>query len=101
MTNKERIKTISDAKLPVIYMKEGNYFIAYSPALDLATQAKDMTTLKTRFNELITIFFEELFETNSFDDTLTTLGWQKKSNRWNPPVIIESGIQEIPFIKID
>lgn len=85
-------KVIKKAKLqfslPLSILKEGKYFIAYSPALDLSTSGKTFEQAKERFNEVIKIFFEELLEKGTVDQVLSELGWQKIQREWTPPVIV-------------
>jgi len=75
-------------KLPVSIFREGRYFIAYSPALDLATSGKSYEEVKRRFNEVVEIFFEELREKGTLREVLEELGWQKIDHKWQPPLFI-------------
>jgi predicted RNase H-like HicB family nuclease len=45
--------------LPVIYYREGKYYIAQCPVLDLVSQGKTYEEAGKRFEELVKIFFEE------------------------------------------
>lgn len=45
--------------LPVSVLKEGKRFVAYAPALDLSTSGKTYEEAKERFEEAVTLFFEE------------------------------------------
>lgn len=74
--------------LPISFLKEDKYFIAYSPVLDLSTSGKTFEEAKKRFDEVVEIFFEELLEKNTLDKVLKELGWQKVQNNWSPPVLI-------------
>lgn len=74
--------------LPVAILKEGNYFIAHSPVLDLSTSGKSFEQVKRRFNEAVDIFFEELIAKGTLDEVLTDLGWYKVQSKWTPPVVI-------------
>ena len=88
---------VIQVSLPVAILKEGKYFIAYSPVLDLSTSAKSFEKVKKRFNEAVDIFFEELIEKGTFNEVLTDLGWQKMQNKWAPPVMIS---QELEHFRI-
>lgn len=55
-----------EISLPVSILKEGKYFIAYTPALDLSTSGKSFDEVKKRFGEVVQIFFEEFSEKGSF-----------------------------------
>lgn len=71
--------------------KQGNRYIAYSPALDISTSGKTETEAKKRLGELVPLFFDELIEAGTLADVLAELGWKKegvaKTASWKPPVI--------------
>lgn len=77
-----------EVSLPVSVLKEGRYFVAYSPALDLSTSGKTFEEAKRRFGEVVQIFFEELLEKGTLEEVLSTLGWQKIRKEWTPPVVV-------------
>lgn len=85
--------------LPVSILKEGKYFIAYTPVLDLSTSARTFEKTKNRFEEIVRIFFEELLEKGTLDEVLSDLGWQKTKKEWVPPFVIaqESESFRIPL----
>ncbi len=88
----KKIKSIN-GKIPVIFIKEKNQIIAYSPALDLSTCGKTLQKAKRRFNEAVTIFWEELIKMDTLEEVLKENGWQKikgEKNRptWQPPAIV-------------
>ena len=75
-------------QLPVSVFKEGKYFVAYTPALDLSTSGKNYEEVKKRFNEVVNIFFDELVKKGTLDEVLENLGWQKVKRQWAPPSLI-------------
>ncbi len=81
--------------LPVSIIKEGNSFIAYTPALDLSTCADTYEKSKKRFEEIVNIFFEEIVKKGTLEDVLLGLGWKKVKSKWNPPVVISQESQRI------
>ena len=81
--------------LPVSIIKEGDSFIAYTPALDLSTCADTYEKSKERFEEIVDIFFEEIIKRGTLEDVLSGLGWRKVKSEWNPPVIISQELQEV------
>ena len=83
------MRTIKFA-LPVIVIKEGESFIAHSPALDLSTAGDSFDEAKKRFEEAVGIFFEEITKNGTVDRALTELGWQKKDKEYIPPLIVGS-----------
>lgn len=84
----KRAPTLFKVSLPISILKEGKYYIAYSPALDLSTSGKTFEEVKKRFEEVVGIFFEELSEKGTLDKVLGELGWQKVQKEWIAPVVI-------------
>jgi len=76
--------------LSVIVIKEGDSFIAHSPALDLSTVGDTFDEAKNRFGEAVEIFFEEISRKGTVDQALTELGWQKQNNEYLPPMVVGS-----------
>jgi len=87
-----------EVNVPVIFMREGEQFVAYTPVLDVATSADSFEGAKKRFNEAVEIFFEELIELDTLDEVLRDLGWRKIKKQWEPPVVIahESESVKVP-----
>ncbi|MFH1412784.1 MAG: hypothetical protein ABIG10_02030 [bacterium] len=81
--------------LPVSFLKEGNKYIAYTPALDLSTYGKSYQEAKKRFEEIVNIFFEELINKGTLEDVLSNLGWKRVQAKWNPPVVISQELQTV------
>lgn len=81
-------KMMVDVSIPVLFMREGRQIVAFSPALDIATSADDFEKAKSRFQESLRIFFEEVSAKGTLEEVLRELGWEKSDQRWNPPVII-------------
>lgn len=77
-------------RLPVIITKQGKRLVAYSPALDLSTSGTSRKNVQDKFQEIVTIFFEEIAEMGTIDDVLSELGWKKINKQWNPPQVISS-----------
>lgn len=80
-------------QLQVSFIKEGDAYIAYTPALDISTSGNSLEQAKQRFEELSQIFFEECIQMGTLDSVLQDLGWQKKAGQidnggWVPPTII-------------
>ena len=77
-------------KLSVFITKQGKRFVAYTPALDLATSGKSEKDVKVKFQELVSLFFEEIATAGTMDDVLAELGWQKERRQWKPPRVISA-----------
>jgi predicted RNase H-like HicB family nuclease len=79
--------------LPVMITREGELYIAYTPALDISTQGKSLEQVKERFDELVKIFFKDLHKRNKVDEVLEECGWQKVKKPhicWQVPTTIET-----------
>lgn len=74
--------------LPVTFLKEGKYFVAYTPALDLSTYGKTFDETKRRFEEVVRIFFKEIVGKGTLDNVLSDLGWKKMQKGWIPPLVV-------------
>jgi predicted RNase H-like HicB family nuclease len=77
-------------KLPVIITKQNKRFVAYTPALDLSTCGKTEKEVKSRFEEISRLFFEEIIEAGTADSVLEELGWKKVQKKWTPPEVVSS-----------
>lgn len=89
-------------KLQVDIFKEGDKFVAYSPALDLSTSGDSLEHAKKMFEESVSTFFEELEKDGTAKEVLLELGWKKgtdPANPWIPPHIISREVQafQIPL----
>ena len=76
--------------LPVVIMKQGKHFVAYSPAIDLSTVGKSAKEAQRMFTEAAGIFFEEIVGAGTTDEVLSDLGWKKVQKQWNPPKMVSS-----------
>jgi len=82
---------ISIEGLPVLFIKEGNMFVAYCPVLDLSTAAPSFDEVNKNFGEAVDIFFQECLKHKTLDRALESLGWARSnahSHDWHPPVIV-------------
>lgn len=79
---------IQKINIPLIIMKEGKRFVAYTPALDIATSATTEKKVKARFAELVTIFFEEIAQAGTIEQVLKNLGWLKVRNTFRAPTLV-------------
>lgn len=92
MKKPEKIKI---ADIPVSFFREGEYYIAYSPVLDIATQALTLSKVKKRFNEALNIFFEECATLGTIEENLLFYGWQKIGDTWQPPQILNNRVEKV------
>ncbi len=85
--------------LPVSILKEGDSFVAYTPALDLSTSGVSFEDVQKNFIEAVNIFFEELIEMGTINEVLAELGWQKDNDQFIPPIVVSNQTEKfsIPF----
>jgi len=86
---------VKNLKLQFDIIKEGRDYIAYSPALDLATSGRTIAEAKRMFKEAVELFFETIIENGSFKDTLSNLGWQVSGKKLTPPLIIGRDVRTV------
>lgn len=82
-------------KFGVSFLREGDTFIAYSPALDLSTCGDTLEEAKQRFAEIVRIFFAELKKMGTLDQALNDLGWKKKGNHFLPPMVVAQELTSV------
>jgi len=83
------------AKLPVIFLKEKQEFVAYTPALDLSTAGKTIDEARIHFKEAAQLFLETCQTMGTLDEILEELGWEKQSGDWVPPLVVEQGSETV------
>lgn len=84
--------------LTVAFYREGNKFIAYSPALNLSTCGNSQEQAKRRFEEILEIFFAEVDKMGTLEDVLLECGWKKVGRplrHWQPPVFVGQAQEEV------
>jgi len=69
----------------VLFLKEGNYIVAYAPALDLSSYGRTLPAAKKAFGEAIGIFIEETERKGTLERVLIKLGWTLSRIRYDPP----------------
>jgi predicted RNase H-like HicB family nuclease len=62
-------------EVSVHLLKEGNYFVAYCPALDLSSYGKTEAEARQAFNGAMKIFLEETEKRGTLEKELLNLGW--------------------------
>ncbi|MDP2929412.1 MAG: hypothetical protein Q8O01_05045 [Candidatus Omnitrophota bacterium] len=84
--------------LKITLYREGNKFIAYSPALNISTCGDSQFQAQERFEELLEIFLEEIHKMDTCEDVLLECGWKKVGHaekRWQPPIFVGQTDREI------
>lgn len=98
VTDAELPKVLRPFSVPVMYMREADGFVAYTPALDLSTCGGTFEEAQKMFAEAVTIFFKELVEMGTLEEVLTECGWQKVSRpteHWVAPVLVGQAEEEV------
>ena len=92
-------RTTIKANMPVIYMKEGDAFICYSPAFDLVAHGDSFEDAEKSFAITLKLFVEGVTKKGTWMEVLKEYGWEKVKHEWSPPRIIgqENRVIEIPI----
>lgn len=88
-------RAVVDFEIPMIFMKEGDVFVAFSPALDLYEHGDSYEDVCDAFKRKITVFFKELVKMGTLEKVLLDCGWVKAKNKLTPPRIIDRKIESI------
>ena len=76
-------------------IREGKMYVAYSPALDLASCGKTIEQAEKSFAEAADLFFESIIARGVYKETLLSLGWRVASKQIWPPTIISRELSPI------
>ena len=60
----------------VVVFKDGDYYIAYCPSLDLAGYDETVDSAKDDFMQMLSEYFEWQIEHNTLEKDLTKHGWK-------------------------
>lgn len=93
-------RTTVKSQIPVLYLKEGDIFVCYSPAFDLAAHGDSFEDAEKSFAETLRLFMEEVTKKDTWEEVLREYGWQKVKRQWVPPQVIgrQSKAVEIPVL---
>ncbi len=81
--------------LPVTIFREGDAFVAYTPALDLSSVGKTEADAKRMFAEAVEAFFEELTAMGTTESVLKDLGWTHVDGKFTPPHVVEQSLMNV------
>lgn len=81
-------------------MKEGDIFVCYSPAFDLAAHGDSFQDAEKSFSTTLRLFMEEVTRKGTWEQVLREYGWKKVKKEWSPPQVIgqSSKLVEIPSV---
>ena len=79
--------------LDITLFKQGRFFVAYCPALDLSSCGTTKDKAVKMIRESIDIFLEEIEKTNKTKTVLTSLGWKIRSPyNFQPPETLHTKV---------
>ena len=73
--------------------KEGKYYIAYAPELNVVSQGKTPEHAERRLREAVEIFLEETKRLGTLEEILASLGISRKANHFEMPRISLSELE--------
>ena len=91
------IKNELNLNLEVIIFKDGDYYIAYAPALDFSAYGDSEEDAKSSFDTSIKLMFDEVIQQGTLEKMLLMYGWQlvqKPIAIYSPPAY---NPQALPF----
>lgn len=93
-------RTTIKSNIPVIYLKEGDIFVCYSPAFDLVAHGDSFEDAEKSFATALKLFVEEVTKKGTWEQVLREYGWEKAKKEWNPPRVIgqQNKSVEIPAV---
>jgi hypothetical protein len=88
--------------IPVLYLKEAEVFIAYSPLLDLSSCGSTFEEADKNFDEAVNIFFSECDANGTLEEALTACGWGVRvvgqERVLSPPAVIGRKDKTLPVL---
>lgn len=76
-------------------MKEGETFVCYSPALDLAAHGDSFEDAEKSFETTLQLFVEEVTKQGTWSQVFKEYGWEKMNEEWSPPVILRQATKQL------
>lgn len=77
-------------QVEVNFFKEGDYIIAYAPALDLSAYGDSEEDAKKSFEQSLKLFIKEVVKKGTLEKLLLELGWNlvlRPQPKYTPPAI--------------
>ncbi len=91
-------KICIESKLKVSVIKEGDSFIANSPALALASFGDTPEKAISNFEEAAQLFVEDCVKQGTLYDVLISCGWKKEKQQLIPPQIVATKNISMPAV---
>jgi hypothetical protein len=96
--NMEKPNEFTKINLAVFLVKEGDFMVAYCPALELSSYGETEKEAKIAFGDSLKIFLEDTEEKGTLVKCLLDLGWQIKNvptPKYVPPKIGKDYIKRL------
>ena len=78
-----------EIELEIAILKDGDYFVAYCPALELSAYGDTEEAAKESFNVEVSIFLEETRKRGTLERYLLKNGWTLQSQNYKPPETVK------------
>lgn len=73
-----------EVEVDVVMAKEGEYFIAYVPSLNLISHSKEEKEAEKGIDDAIELFLKAWKNSDKLTDKLKSLGWTKTDHKMAP-----------------
>ena len=77
--------------------QQGDYYVAYCPALELSSYGDSEKDAKEGFEEALNIFLKDTYEKGTFEKVLLKLGWSLKQRPkpiYTPPHFTKDSLRK-------
>ena len=95
-------KITIEGTVPVVFLKEGDTFIAHCPVLDLSSCGATYEEADRNFAEALEILITECVEKDSLFETFSAYGWtlvnEDNTSRLSPPLYVGDRQVKVPQI---
>jgi predicted RNase H-like HicB family nuclease len=87
-------KNMVEMQLSLLVYKQGDYFVAYCPSLELSSYGDSVEDAKTGFDDAMNIYLEHCLKNGTLVADLVKHGWnvEKNPTKLEPPLQIKLNI---------
>lgn len=91
---KTTAKNIVEMQLSLLIYKQGDYYVAFCPSLELSSYGDSVEDAKTGFDDAMNLYLEYSIENGTLEKDLLEHGWEikQKPTKLNPPAQIKLNI---------
>ena len=84
-----------ETQIPVLFLKEGEVFVCYTPAFDLAASGDTLEEAKASFDVSCKMILQEVVKDGTLETMLQNYGWVKSKAGWSSPKLIGQESKEV------